>query len=283
MNIKIGLVAIAVIASFSLQAQTVANDDGNKTTVGLSDVDISKARQMTQERSDIRNRDDVLGLHSTKLTKEIKFEELKSDLSKQKFINKNVPIEVQIQGEAAISAFLETNFNQPTSVKPYEMKTVWQSSDSVMYIPQVQEAQQIVDFTVETKRVEPEQTSSKKELGVGEAQALAALGISSEDLNNLTKSKIKDATPETYTKEVILSEFKSTGHIVSGDYRRADIKLTITIKEGSRLKSVDKKINNIQPGDSFTIESNGYIVVDINSYGVIVREKTTGHTYNSAG
>jgi len=276
-------VAIAVIASFNLQAQTVTTTAETKTTVGLSDVDVEKARQMTQERSDIRNRDDVLGLHSTKLTKEIKFEELKIGLAKQKFISSNVPIEVQLQGDAAIAAFLETNFNQPSSVKQYEMKTVWQSSDSVMYIPQVQKSEPVVDFTVETKRVEPEPTTGGNALNVDEAQALAALGISSEDLNNLTKSKIKDATPETYIKEVILSEFKSTGHIVSGDYRRADINLTFTIKEGSRLKSVDKKIKNIQPGDSFSIESNGYIVVDVNSHGVIVREKTTGHTYNSAG
>jgi hypothetical protein len=281
MNIKIGLVAIAVITSFNLQAQAVTTTAETKTTVGLSDVDVEKARKMTQERSDIRNRDDVLGLHSTKLTKEIKFEELKTDLAKQKFISSNVPIEVQIQGDAAIAAFLETKFNQPNSVKSYEMKTVWQSSDSVMYIPQVQQSEPVVDFTVETKRVEPE--PERTTLNVDEEQALAALGISSDDLNNLTKSKIKDTTPETHTKEVILSEFKSTGHIVSGDYRRADIKLTFTIKEGGRLKYVDKKINNIQPGDSFSIESNGYIVVDVNSYGVIVREKTTGHTYNSAG
>jgi hypothetical protein len=281
MNIKIGLVAIAVMASFNLQAQSVTID--TKATVALSDVDVAAARQMTQERSSIRNRDDVLGLLSTKLTKEIKYEELKSDLAKQKFITKNVPVEIQMQGEAAISAFIETNFNKTDSAKPYKMTAIWQSSDSVMYIPQVQQAETIIDFTVETKRVEPEPTNNEKKLGIDETKALTALGISSDDLNNLTEGKIKDETPETYTKEVILSEFKSTGHIVSGDYRRADIKLTFTIKEGGRSKSVDKKIGNIQPGDSFSIESNGYIVVDVNSQGVIVREKSTGHTYNSAG
>jgi len=291
MKIKVGIIALAIAAATSATAHAKQTSDPSaEKNAGLSKVDIAEARKMTKARSDIRNKDDITTLETNAISKKLNKVNMEGELAERKFIVENVPVDVRIQGEAAIVAYVEKNFNQPEYVKAAELTEVWSSSTSSMYIPQVAPQERGVEFSLEPsstdiKPLAPEQTPdiTTSSINTGEQEAMDALGITKADLEHITGKAVAVVReePEPIVKEVVLTAFSSDSHVVSGDYRRADVTVNFSVKENGRVRTVERKVTNVKVGTQFRVEDESYIIIDINPYGVTIRHTKNGQTYNS--
>lgn len=263
---------------------------------------IEKAKKAMVIRDGFRDQTVMSNLEKDAQDAKLKLIISKMKLAKEGFILDNVPPEIMLSGDDAITQYIENNYISRNSGKKEEseVEVIWGSTSSALSIPNYAEWEPQIKM-VEAPKTNvikaPEPTIKKAEIvpvSVSERDAMAELGLSQEEIDSLlgenkadkTKNAIeKKSEKKTDTKEissnVIIDSIEISRAVIMGKLTRANVKLEMLVIRGSQKKKVVKSFEKIKPGFLFEIDGSRFEFVSLDEKLAVFENLETQKTYRT--
>jgi hypothetical protein len=265
-----------------LQKQTVDFKVDSKKNISQEAM-IEAARGQIQERSDIRNMDDIQSLRRGASESELDLMKVQLEIKKSKFISKNVPIAYIIAGDKEVENYVRSQYIDNDNAAPgAEIKTVWKSNKGALTEPDsakplwkpVLSHKNMRSPDIEVRDLQVSNTTvskvNKQSAADAQKEALESLGITPEDLAELTgkKTPVVDVTPVipvgVTETNVVINQMDVDRLILMGKKRSADVTVEFNVIRGEQSRKVQKSFKGVSEGYVFSIDDIQFELVALN-------------------
>lgn len=244
----------------------------------LGHKDIEEIIASGEEKDKILSETEIVKVRTMSELERIDYYKSFKEAKVVKFIAENVPSEVLAAGDNEVSLYIRNNFiDKPSHSDTSDPKEIW-SSDStpltpdevapIWDVPSNQTTTVSSVVTTPSTPTPPKQIEVKKEEPIETSEALAALGMTQEELNlylgqvNEPK-KDKNKAPADNTT-VAIKDIDIERVVIMGQRTYINVDLTFMVKKSGQNRTVQRRFNNAKVGFIFDIEGVPFELVEIN-------------------
>lgn len=237
-------------------------------------IDIGDVVKDTSDRSDSRRTQDLNDNKKSALQSSVELLNIQHEVSKLEYIEKNVPIEVRVQGIEASLAWIDKKAKDDKTKRGTNI--VWASSDENLYIPisRGQNAAQASTGKQTSSELTAEDILKLKELG------LVIPGKESKNVTTPQPEKQNTSTVSTERAFISATGVNASRVVVMGDNKHftGEVYFDISLSKGK--ETTVHSLNRAKVGDKFSVSAVDFIVADLKQDKVSILNLETGEVKN---
>lgn len=242
----------------------------------LGHKDIEEIIASGEEKDKLLSETEIVKVRTMSELEKIDYYQSLKEAKVEKFIAENVPSEILAAGDNEVAFYIRANFIEKSSNSiSTEPKEIW-SSDStpltpdevapIWDVPSTQTVTVSSVVTTPSTPKDPEPTEVKAEEPIGTSEALAALGMTQDELNLYLgqSSEPKQKKSPVDDTSVAIKDIDIERVIIMGQQTYINADLTFMVKKNGQNRTIQRRFNNAKVGFIFDIEGVPFELVEIN-------------------
>jgi hypothetical protein len=281
-NFKKLSIAIAITGMFASNAVLAENvtvkaaqpETKAESIETMLKIDIGDVVKDTSERSDSRRTQDLNDNKKSALQSSVELLNIQHEVSKLEYIERNVPIEVRVQGIEASLAWIDKKAKDDKTKRGTNV--VWASSDENLYIPisRGQNTTQVSTGKQSSSELTAEDILKLKELG------LVIPGKESQAATTTQPEKQTAKPVQTERAFISATGVNASRVVVMGDNKHFSGEIYFDISLSKGKETTVHSLNRAKVGDKFSVSAVDFIVADLKQDKVSILNLETGEVKN---
>lgn len=240
-------------------AERVKQPDSMST---ILEINVENVTRDTLERSALKTKQDVNDNRAAAYQSTVEMLEVKAEVERREYIEKNVPIEVRVHGLEASLAWIDKNDSQQK--QKAGKSVVWASSSDNLYIP--------ISNSIKTNNSAPGESGlTEEDIQKLKAMGLVVPGTENGNVEN-EPPKTQETKPTQQVERMFITPVGVTADrvVIMGVNKHftGTVNFEISLTKGKEAASYG--LNRSKIGDKFYVNGVGFVLGDIKESEVTI-------------